>query len=114
MPDRPMIANILNYLLTVEKRRPAVVSFAAGLLAGSVMIGAVLLQGRETETALQPNLTYQQCAGVQNHANRLACYDDVTNQTFPLAVKNSSRMNFGELLGALRSNQARGASANQR
>ena len=49
--------DIFTRLRTVEERRPAIVALAAALLASGIVIGAILLQGRETETAPQPNLT---------------------------------------------------------
>jgi hypothetical protein len=106
--------DIFTRLRTLEERRPAVVAFATTVLAGGAVIAAILLQGRETETAPQPSLTYQQCAGMQDHANRLACYDDVTRQASLLSAPNTRRMSFGEPLGAQRSNQAGGTWAPQR
>jgi hypothetical protein len=119
MSDRSMVVtmastDILTRLRTVEEHHPAVVAFAAALLAGGAVIGAMLLQGREIETAPPPSLTYQQCAGMQDHANRLACYDDVTRQTPLLSAQNARRMSFGELLGAQRSDQSRNAASPQR
>ena len=97
--------DIFTRLRTVEERRPAIVALAAALLSSGIVIGAILLQGRETETAPQPNLTYEQCASMQDHENRLACYDDVTRQASLPSAPNTRRMSFGELLGAQRSNQ---------
>jgi hypothetical protein len=41
--------HILTRVRNVEARRPAFVAFAAALLAGSAVIGAIMLQGPETE-----------------------------------------------------------------
>ena len=53
MPDRSKgtteSIHILTRVRNVEARRPAFVAFAAALLAGSAVIGAIMLQGPETE-----------------------------------------------------------------
>jgi hypothetical protein len=43
------MSRILTCLRTVEARRPALIAFAAALLASSVVIGAIMLQGREVK-----------------------------------------------------------------
>ena len=42
---------------------------------------------------------------MQDHENRLACYDDVTRQASLPSPQIPCRMSFGELLGAQRSDQ---------
>ena len=54
--------DITTYLRLVRERRPAIVPLAATLLAGIIVIGAILLRGRTTEIASLPAQTYQQCA----------------------------------------------------
>jgi hypothetical protein len=69
--------DILTRLRNVEERRPAIVASAAALLTGGIVIGAILLQGRETQTAPEPSLTFHQCGSMQDNTSRLACYDEV-------------------------------------
>jgi hypothetical protein len=105
--SRMTLSDISTRLRNVEKRRPGIVALAAALLTGGIVIGAILLQGRETETAPEPSVTLHQCGSVQDNANRLTCYDEVANQTSLRSAKDTRRMSFGELFGAMRNNQTR-------
>jgi hypothetical protein len=102
---------IPTYLRLVRQRRPAIVALAATLLAGTIVIGAILLRDRTTEIASLPAQTYKQCAHMHDDASRLACFDEVSRQTSLRSAKDVRRMSFGELLGAQRSDQARNTSA---
>ena len=47
-------SDILTRLRNVEERRPAIVASAAALLAGGIVIGAILLQGARQKQRLSP------------------------------------------------------------
>ena len=100
----------MTRLRNVEERRPGIVALAAALLTGGIVIGAILLQGRETEAAPEPSLTLHQCGSMQDNASRLACYDEVAHQTSLRSAKDTRRISFGELLGAMRKDQTRDTS----
>jgi hypothetical protein len=115
MSDRSKIilaaTDLQTYLRLVRERRPAIVPLAATLLAGAIVIGAILLRDRVTETAPLPAQTYQQCARMQEDVSRLACYDEVSHQTLLGSAKDARRMGFFEFLDALRNDQVRNRSA---